>query len=111
MYGKYVSDTKYKAEIQAWKSGTLKKTYNSIGNVIKSIKRYLLEKYNNCCAVCGWHEINPYTGKVPLEVHHIDGNWQNNVESNLTILCPNCHSLTATYKAANKGKGRQNRAK
>lgn len=75
------------------------------------IRNYLLEKYNNKCARCGWGEINPYTGKVPLEVEHIDGNFRNNSEENLILLCPNCHSLTSTYKGANMGNGRKSRRK
>jgi hypothetical protein len=27
----------------------------------------------------------------------------------LQLLCPNCHSLTSTYRARNKGKGRARR--
>ena len=57
------------------------------------IKTYLLEKYNNQCARCGWGETNQYTGKIPLEIEHIDGNYRNNKEENLIVLCPNCHSL------------------
>ena len=75
------------------------------------LKKYLFKKYNNKCAKCGWGEINPYTDKIPLEVEHIDGNYLNNSEENLTLLCPNCHSLTATYKGANKGHGRKERKK
>ena len=48
---------------------------------------------------------------MPLEVEHIDGNYLNNSEENLDLICPNCHSLTATYKGANKGKGRKERNK
>lgn len=107
--GKHESSVKYNNEISLWKEGKLDKTYNTIGNVIKSIKKYLLIKYDNKCAICGWCEINKYTGKSPLEVHHIDGNWENNVEENLIILCPNCHSLTKSYKASNKGNGRPKR--
>ena len=73
------------------------------------IRRYLQEKYHNQCSRCGWSEINPYTGKVPLEIEHIDGNYLNNSESNLDLICPNCHSLTSTYKGANKGHGRKER--
>lgn len=47
----------------------------------------------------------------PLEVEHIDGNFENNSEENLTLLCPNCYSLTPTYKGANKGNGRKERKK
>ena len=32
-------------------------------------------------------------------------------EDNLDLICPNCHSLTATYKGANKGNGRKDREK
>lgn len=42
---------------------------------------------------------------IPLEMHHVDGNSDNNDESNLKLLCPNCHSLTPTYRAANIGNG------
>jgi hypothetical protein len=35
--------------------------------------------------------------KIPLELHHIDGNRFNNKIENLQILCPNCHSLTHNH--------------
>lgn len=52
--------------------------------------------------------MNPYTGTIPLEVEHIDGDAENNSEDNLTLLCPNCHSLTKTYRGANRGKSTRN---
>jgi predicted HNH restriction endonuclease len=58
---------------------------------------------------CGWDKINLHTNKVPIELEHIDGNSTNNELSNLKLLCPNCHSLTSTYKALNKGNGRHKR--
>ena len=75
------------------------------------LKRYLLEKYDYKCSRCGWNKVNPYSKTLPLEVEHIDGNFLNNSEENLTILCPNCHSLTKNYKGANKGQGRKARKK
>lgn len=39
---------------------------------------------------------------IPLELHHIDGNHDNNALTNLQILCPNCHSLTENYCSKNK---------
>lgn len=39
---------------------------------------------------------------IPLELHHIDGDNQNNNLSNLTLLCPNCHALTDNYRGKNK---------
>lgn len=70
------------------------------------VRNYLFKKYNNKCAKCGWGEKNPYTGRIPLEVEHIDGNAENTTPENVTLLCPNCHSLTATYRGANAGNGR-----
>ena len=73
------------------------------------IKTYLFKKYDNKCSKCGWSQINPYTNSIPLEIEHIDGNYRNNKEENLRLLCPNCHSLTETYKGANIHKGRKSR--
>ena len=39
---------------------------------------------------------------IPLELHHIDGNNQNNNLTNLTLLCPNCHAMTDNYRGKNK---------
>lgn len=94
--------------IEDWLSGVEVKTTK--GNLVsRRIRQYLFEKYNCRCAKCGWGEINLVTGKSPLEVEHIDGDSKNNSPENLTLLCPNCHSLTPTYKALNKGKGRSKR--
>jgi 5-methylcytosine-specific restriction endonuclease McrA len=35
---------------------------------------------------------------IPLELDHIDGVHSNNNLSNLRLLCPNCHTLTLTYR-------------
>ena len=99
----------YRIYIERWKRGELK-GLSSLGLVADPLKRYLREKYGNKCCLCGWSEINPTTGKVPLVADHIDGNWQNNHESNLRLVCPNCDSLGPTYAALNKGNGRRNRA-
>lgn len=70
------------------------------------IRDYLMEKADHKCSKCGWGEINPHTGKVPLELEHKDGDFTNNAPDNLEVICPNCHSLTSTYKGANKKQGR-----
>lgn len=75
-------------------------------SISSHIRRYLFEKYNNKCCECGWGKLNKYTNKTPLEIEHCDGDFTNNKESNLKLLCPNCHSLTSTYKSLNKGNGR-----
>ncbi len=80
-----------------------------LGVVSIHVKRYLREKYGNKCCLCGWAQINPKTQIVPLVADHIDGNWRNNIESNLRLVCPNCDSLSPTYAALNKGNGREGR--
>lgn len=75
----------------------------------KWLRKYLVWKFGEKCSRCGWSERNPRTGKVPIEVKHIDGNWQNNSPENLALLCPNCHSLTPTYRGLNRGRGRAER--
>ena len=55
--------------------------------------------------------MNPFTRNVPLETHHKDGDYTNNNEDNLELLCPNCHSLTDTYKNSFNHKGRKGRSK
>lgn len=49
-----------------------------------------IEKYGRKCELCEWDKT--------IEVHHIDGNRENNDLKNLIVLCPNCHSLTKSYK-------------
>ncbi|MBI3241037.1 MAG: hypothetical protein HYZ49_01925 [Chloroflexi bacterium] len=39
---------------------------------------------------------------IPLELEHKNGNPQDNSLDNLTMLCPNCHALTTTYRGKNK---------
>lgn len=76
------------------------------------VREYLLEKFNHRCQKCGWGEINPTTGRIPLEIHHIDGDYRNCAENNLEVLCPNCHSLTPNFGSLNKeGRGETNTRK
>jgi RNAse (barnase) inhibitor barstar len=71
-----------------------------------TIKKFLIKKYGEKCMDCGWGKIHPITGKVPIQLEHIDGNFENNKLENLKLLCPNCNSLTLTFGALNKGNGR-----
>jgi hypothetical protein len=72
-------------------------------------KKYLIQKYGNKCMKCGWNEINPISGLIPIQLEHKDGNSENHNLNNLELLCPNCHSLTPTYMGLNKGNGRYKR--
>ena len=102
----------YHYYIDRWKEGKVK---GSVGITSKTIscyiRRYLLEKYKSKCSICGWDKVHSVTKKIPLEIDHIDGNSDNNIENNLRLICPNCHSLTPHFRNLNKGKGRKWRMK
>jgi Zn finger protein HypA/HybF involved in hydrogenase expression len=65
-------------------------------------KRIVIEQRGYQCQVCG---ITDWQGKfITLELDHIDGDADHNTAENLRLICPNCHSQTATYKGANAGR-------
>ena len=54
------------------------------------------------CEKCGWHEKPLGAEYSPCELHHKDGDSHNHRRENLEMVCPNCHSLTESYRAKNK---------
>lgn len=64
----------------------------------KNYREIAFRNYEHKCSCCGWDE-----DERILEVHHIDGNHENNSLNNLTILCPTCHrKITLGYYILNK---------
>lgn len=90
----------YKEYIRKWKVGEESGTKGK-NDVSSYIRKYLFEKYDGSCQICGWRQQNIYTNLVPLQIHHIDGDCMNNREDNLQLLCPNCHSLTENFGSRN----------
>lgn len=84
--------------IKEWKE-------TGVGNeqkgVCKVIREYILQKQEGRCDVC---HIEPHWNGKPLVfiLDHIDGNYMNNLESNLHLVCSNCDSQLDTYKSKNK---------
>lgn len=100
-------DFQYKVFIAEWLAGKISGLSGRKG-ISNHVRHYVFDKFNSKCCECGWCEKHPTDGRVPLEVNHIDGDYTNTTDSNLNLLCPNCHSLTPSYKARNKGKSSRN---
>ena len=100
---KCLIDSADKVFIQSWKDGTETGWRGSSATLCRPVRRYIFEKSNGACIKCGWSETNPFTNKIPLQIHHKDGNAKNATEENLELLCPSCHSLTDNFGARNKG--------
>jgi len=123
----WTEEDKNKKSVSAKNSEKLKKQLNSIrteevyDKIVKTkkqnhIKQILESKYEdlsfeslrfrilyeqeNKCNHCG---LDKWLGKdIILELEHKDGNNKNNVRDNLEMICPNCHSLTQTWRGRNK---------
>ncbi len=92
-----------KIELEDILSGKVKYS-NSHKLKIKLFDDGIKEPKCECCGIDSWN------GKsISLELDHKDGDSENNSLENLSILCPNCHSQTDTYKSKNKGNGRHSR--
>lgn len=103
------SECRKKFPITEWLSGRWDGTTKD--GLSATIRIYLLETAEFKCqdgrSGCnGWAGVNPRSGKSCLTIDHVDGDAFNNSPDNLIVMCPNCHSMTPTYGALNKGSGR-----
>jgi hypothetical protein len=64
---------------------------------LRLIRQGIFEHKCYCCGLTSWNG-----QPIPLELEHKNGNPQDNSLDNLTLLCPNCHALTTTYRGKNK---------
>ena len=65
----------------------------------KLIKDGIKEEKCELCGLSVW-----LNTRLPLELHHKDGNHYNNNLENLQILCPNCHAIQPGNSGSNIGK-------
>jgi len=68
------------------------------------LKKRLINKKikEHRCEMCKLEEW--FGDKIPLELHHVDGNHSNNELINIQLLCPNCHTNTPNYRGKNNTK-------
>ena len=95
-------DRRNAEELELWKAGKLRPSP-------RSAKRLLAFEGGKKCSRCGWSETNPFSHTIPVELEHRDGDCYNNTYENVCLFCPNCHSLTATFRGLNARKGRGRR--
>jgi hypothetical protein len=98
-----------KIRIKRWLAGEI--SGGSWHGVTNWVRYWLVRQFGEKCVKCGWAEVNPATGRIPVQVEHRDGDPNNHSPENLCLLCPNCHSLTSTFGGLNKGYGRSQRYK
>lgn len=99
-----------KSGLQRWLDGEW--DGNTKQGLSRPIRDWLIEQAGYSCqdgrSGCnGWAGRNPVNNRSCLTVDHADGNPYNNARENLVVMCPNCHSMTSTYGALNKGSGRK----
>ena len=83
------------------RTSTEKYLNNEVKVTSHRLRQRLLEEhyFEPICCCCGFSE---WLGQpIPLELHHKDGNKENNSLDNLELRCPNCHYFTETYKTKN----------
>lgn len=88
----------------AWNTGNYKEFTSAA--TIKGQKNFmrskLIRERGYKCECCGNSE---WMGSpITLEIHHIDEDKTNNDESNLQLLCPNCHSMTKGWRGRKQNK-------
>ena len=66
---------------------------------IKLLKEGYKEHRCERCGLTTWLD-----EPIPLELHHKDGNRNNNTLENYELLCPNCHAFTDSYRGKNCSK-------
>lgn len=88
---------------ETWNNKLLREEYSSL-KFGRLRKRIILEQNGKCnrCNLKEWQG-----EEITLELEHKDGNSENNNRENLECLCPNCHSLTSTWRGRNKFKEKQ----
>lgn len=98
---------------QAWNKGKRYETFNKCKPLseilvkgsyysshklkLRLLKDGIKEHKCECCGNTKWLD-----KPIKLELHHINGDNTDNRIENISLLCPNCHSYTDTYRSKNR---------
>lgn len=83
----------------------MKGEFHPLPNQPTSLKRLVIMRDGYKCSICGISKWN--SKSIALELEHKNGNFQDNCQENVGLMCPNCHSQTDTFRGRNKkGNGR-----
>jgi len=80
---------------QAWNKNQQLKNWSDYTKA-KSLKKHLIREKGHQCESCKNSEW--MKEKIPIEIHHKDGDRTNNSIDNLELLCCNCHGLTNSWR-------------
>ena len=80
---------KDKPDLTAFYYGSNKKNGSTTLKALISIRGY---RKCEACGITEWQN-----QEVPLQVHHINGEHQDNRLENLMMICPNYHALTDSF--------------
>lgn len=104
---------------QLWSKGKIIGPKRDIGDYLSNkypiqsnvLKKRLINEglKEHKCEKCG--NIKWLVGLIPLELHHINGNSDDNSLNNLQLLCPNCHAFTDNYRGRKLKKVKLKKAK
>lgn len=99
---------------EALKKGTENRVQKQIEEAFVEYSKASNESINNFlinylhwpwrCSKCGLEEWQGQ--KIPLEIHHINGNSSDNRLENLQYLCLNCHAITDNFRGRNINTGK-----
>ena len=85
---------KYRTPIEDYLSNKVKITSHKLR--IRLLEEGYFEYKCSCCGLTEW-----LGQPIPLELHHKNGDKEDNRLENLELRCPNCHYFTETYKTKN----------
>jgi len=98
---KKVNNSKHKIEKGklTWINKYLEERESGVLHSWDTLRKYHFIIQNHTCEVCTTSKWNGQ--KIPLELHHINGDLSDNTDENLQVVCPNCHAQTHNFRGKN----------